>query len=380
MFPPRKLEGTGDKVEAVTEMLRQIAYERGPDEKMPTTREIRGALGVGMATLDNALNELEAQNVLYRRHGVGIFVSPRLNRKTVAVLLDATFFLTPGLSPFWSMLWGGLAREAQARTETRDETFLFNLVTTERAADYPLPDMLARQVAAGQVHAAIAIGLQEAAADYLERAGVPVVGFAGAGRPMVENDGRDVVREGVAALAEQGCTRIGLWRPVTPYRQVAPDIARALEETAAFREALAAHGRTFDEALVRQPLDLIREETPTTQTHQEQGYRLATEVFGEGGANGARPDGIVVTDDMMTSGVLAALAHLDLRAGRDVRIATHANHGSPILFGYEPDLVRIEADPAEIVRTLYACLDRHLAGQPVEEGVVTLALRRAAAP
>jgi DNA-binding LacI/PurR family transcriptional regulator len=58
----------------------------------------------------------------------------------------------------------------------------------------------------------------------------------------------------------------------------------------------------------------------TTECKQEQGYRIAMEVFSS--ARKSFPDGIVINDDLMTRRSLTALAKLRLRAGRDVKIAT----------------------------------------------------------
>jgi DNA-binding LacI/PurR family transcriptional regulator len=381
LSPEEFSSGEGGKVEALAGQLRRIARERGPDGKMPTTREIRDALGVGMATLDNALSELEEQGVIYRKHGVGIFVSPRIHRKTVAVLMDASSFLAPGISPFWGMIWGFLVREAQARAEQeeRDEEYVFNLVTVPSAgSDTPLPELLARGVEAGRVHAALGVGLTAEAADWLLRRGVPFVAFAGTSNRRVVLDGRAVVREGVRALADHGCTRIGLWRPVPPYQAVHLEFIVHPEEIGAFGEALTERGLTLQSNLVRQSLHLIPHDGgKTTLTNQEQGFRLAMEVFGPGGEPVRRPDGIVSTDDMMTQGALAAFDRLGVRVGEDVRIATHANRGSHVLFGYEDRLARVEVDPEEIVRAMFAMLDRAFAGEAAGDYEVRLSARRA---
>ena len=66
-----------------------------------------------------------------------------------------------------------------------------------------------------------------------------IVSFAGRGHPTVANDGKAVVREGVAALARRGCERIGLWRPVTPYRQTTPEMVQKLEANSPLGRVLA---------------------------------------------------------------------------------------------------------------------------------------------
>jgi hypothetical protein len=66
--------------------------------------ELCDTLGVSKATLDGALRELEGHNMVYRRHGVGIFVSP-LMRRTIVVICPPDFALRPGIRDFgtyWS--------------------------------------------------------------------------------------------------------------------------------------------------------------------------------------------------------------------------------------------------------------------------------------
>jgi hypothetical protein len=57
----------------------------------------------------------------------------------------------------------------------------------------------------------------------------------------------------------------------------------------------------------------------------------------------------------MTTGALAAFRELGPRVGEDVRVATHVNAGSVLLYGYESRLARVEVDPAEVVRASSTC-------------------------
>jgi DNA-binding LacI/PurR family transcriptional regulator len=369
------------KVDALAEQLRRIAHERGPDSKMPTAREIRDALGVGMSTVNDALELLEARNVIYRKHGVGIFVSPQLHRKTIAVLMDEMYFRAPGISPFWTILWGLLVHEAENRAESRDEAFSFHLVTAEQATEAPLPEMLARSIQSGQVHGVLGIGLTERVAGWLRSCKVPTVVFAGPGDYMVRLDGTAVIRQGVYALADKGCQRIALWRPVTAFRTTSLEFIVHPEEIGAFTEALHECGLTLIPRQVRQTLHLLTGEEPkTTLTHQEQGYLLATEVFTAPEADKERPEGIVITDDMMTWGVITALNRLGVRVGTDVQIATHSNKGSRVLFGYEDIITEIQVDPEEIARTMFRLLDEALDGSATPEVTVDLDARRRPTP
>src|SRR5690242_3600057 len=85
--------------------LREMAHQRGPNIKLPTTRELCTSLNTNAMTLSNALRRLERDNVIYRRQGSGIFVSPKLHCKNIRVLMNAMFVDADGVSPFWGILW-----------------------------------------------------------------------------------------------------------------------------------------------------------------------------------------------------------------------------------------------------------------------------------
>jgi len=123
----------------------------------------------------------------------------------------------------------------------------------------------------------------------------------------------------------------------------------------------------------RRPLypDLIRVPHLPPQTSlslQEQGYMLAREVF-EGPVS-ARPDGLVISNDMMTDGALVAFEELGIRIGSDIKLVTHANVGSPILFGRTKNMTVIEYDPALLAQAMFSMLDTLMAGQQPAEASV----------
>jgi DNA-binding GntR family transcriptional regulator len=80
--------------------------------------ELRDSLGVSVVTLNRALSELEAQGVISRRHGVGIFVSSQLGQKTIGLVFDRNIF-GANASPFWDML----ISKARDRASSHNEKF-----------------------------------------------------------------------------------------------------------------------------------------------------------------------------------------------------------------------------------------------------------------
>lgn len=372
VFPPTKAQ-------TIRARLADLAFRLGPGAKLPTVLALRDDLGVSVATVNGALADLEARGIVERRHGVGVFVSPQLFKRRVSLVCDPAFFCTPGTSPFWSLLVERV-RE-RARVEDEELSFHFALPAaahgdTRGGGGAGMPhDGLARDIAAGRVHGVLAVGLSLAAVDWITAQSVPVVAFAGPGRYLVVLDDETMIRHGVAALAGQGCRRIGLWRP-----DPSPDAASE-NGALAFRAALQAHGLDWDPELVSTERHLLAGGAPVGAngclaaglTKREQGYYLARGVFGAPAvASGPlpRPDGVLCSDDMLTSGVLLALHKRGLRPGRDIAVATHANAGSPVLVGDENALIRIEFDPAALVGAMFAHLETLMRGQNPPEPVV----------
>jgi DNA-binding LacI/PurR family transcriptional regulator len=145
-------------------------------------------------------------------------------------------------------------------------------------------------------------------------------------------------------------------------------VETSLEKT--YRETLELHGLPLDASLVKTNRHLIPENGIVTISVQEQGYHSVLSLFE--GPKDSWPDGIFINDDIMTQGALAALQKLELRAGRDILIATHANRGSNVLMGYEDSLIVIEQDPLDVVQALFDLLEPLLDGRQPEQKHIVL--------
>jgi DNA-binding LacI/PurR family transcriptional regulator len=167
----------------------------------------------------------------------------------------------------------------------------------------------------------------------------------------------DVVKLGVEALAARGCRRLALWSEMWSK----PDDGRRdakRNETAAFRRALSAHGLEFHNKWIRpQAREIV------APASFDQARDWVNQVFAA--PREGWPDGLLITNDILTRDVMAALQKLDIVANRDVVIASHANTDSPVLRPYEDELTLIEYDSGEIVQTMFDQLEALLRGEPV---------------
>jgi DNA-binding LacI/PurR family transcriptional regulator len=351
------------KFQAVCARLTDLAHRLGPGEKLPTVAQLRDQLGVSVATLNTALGELEAQHILQRKHGVGIYVSERLHHRTICLVCDPSFFQAAATSPFWNML----IERSQKRAEAHQEQFSYHFSLPQSSNGEPrlapLHEGLLREIKAGCVDGILAVGLNTPDTAWMEEQWVPFVAFAGPGPYVVGMDNARLVDIAVEQLAAQGCRRIAFWSAVSPHRtEGQPPRATVPLGVREFKAAMERHGLTFEPALVEDNCHLCREDgKPHTVTHQEQGYNTACRVFGD--QKIAPPDGIVCADDMLLVGALNLLPKLGVRVGEDVRIATHGNIGSPVLLGWEDRLTIIAYDPDEVVAEMFRLLERLMEGE-----------------
>jgi DNA-binding LacI/PurR family transcriptional regulator len=358
------------KIESVRTRLTELAHSLGPGAKMPTVVELRESLGISLTTLHTALGDLEAQGVLMRRHGVGIFVANDLHHKNIALLCDPTFYRVPGLSPFWDML----VEHARQRAAEHEEGFQLHFVQPDSKDGVPISDSLRADFEAGRVDGLLVIGTSQRVMDYLESLTIPMVVFAGPGRYAIILQTDNVVTEGVEVLASQGCRRIARWSPQAAYRTVTYPTTET-QPRKIFRETLERFGLTFDPALYEDNFYLIPYPAgETTLSNQEQGYEVARRLFSQ--PREFWPDGVISTDDMLTRGALTYLERSGIRVGVDFQMVTHANIGSQVLLGYEDVLTLIEVDPAAVVAGMFAQLETLMRGETPSQSHVLLAAKR----
>jgi DNA-binding LacI/PurR family transcriptional regulator len=371
-----------NKTQAIRSSLLELANDLGPDARLPTMNELRDSLGVSVVTLNRALSELEAQGIISRRHGVGIFVSSQLGQKTIGLVFDRNIF-GANASPFWDML----ISKARDRASSHNEKFSLFLAMGSDSEGLQIPHDLTNAVTQGRLHGIIFIGPDQRAVQWLEER-IPLVAYANIhASHYVSIDGGALVRLGTQRLVEQGCQRIGLWIPTGLW--VGPNrVGDSYAEMDAFRETIEAANLPFRPRWIKEdywrappthphaagfPPGILADVLSNTSSFQEQGYYMALEVFGDHHAREDIPDGLVIINDLMTRGAMTAFSKLNIKPGADIKIATHANKGSTALLGYEDDLTLMEIDVEELVDILYQMLEARIADQELFVTKVALA-------
>lgn len=368
-------EREGTKHGAAAEKLTTLARELGPGARLPTFVQLRQDLQVSVTTLMSALSDLEARGILQRRHGVGIYVARDVHRRNVVLLFNPDFLQgEAGGSPFWYQFLQQIWHQSRQRGENFALHFVEKAMPAVRKSRRPLKiasytpigmgDILAADVRSGRIHGVLGAGQPACIGEWLRECGVPYVAFAGYARHQVALDTPLGIQLGVEALASRGCRRIGFWTS---------DRAEGDNEThPVYRRTLAALGLRYDPALV-----LGGDVMPGGISQIAMGEWAARTVFGSPAESAAppfpRPDGVLCGSDTLARGALPALLQLGIRPGIDLPFATPTNAGSPLLFGFEDHLIRLEMDPVRLVSEMYGLLDALLENRAPAEELVKLA-------
>ena len=347
----------------VYDEIRAMALRLGPDARLPTMTQLRDTLGASIATLDSVLGDLEARNIIRRKQGSGIYVASHVKRP-IALLINLGQFSHSNASPFWSLL----LEQARQRAAQWSDIVHFYATFDEEDSKAPLVGSLRENIERGRIQGILGVGIPTGVSDQLIALALPHVVYAAYGGLMVAQDHNSLIESGVAALAAQNCKNIQMWRQMPAAHEIVSVAQENSRISAIFRRALDRNGLSgVPDALWQDSEQFVRIEAGLTmENRQEQGFHLAQAAFG--GAE-TPPDGILLLDDMVTFGALAALRKMRIEPGRDVKIATHANAGSSILMGYEDAITRLEFNSAELIETMFALLEAWMRGEKPAENI-----------
>ncbi len=341
--------------------LSQMAYSLGPSAQMPTFANLCAQTRVSKATLDAALGQLEAQGIVMRRQGAGIFVSSTL-RRSIALVCDPKFSVNPRIRGFWELI----VREAQLRVagSQYNLAFHFSTMVNDATDEPPLHPGLMDDIRANRVQGALTVGVPLQAIEWMSAQDVAVVAFAGLGPVSVNMDGADLVELGIEALAARGCRRLAMWS-ATWDEPECENRERNRVDAQMFRRALAARNLKFETCRLRPQ---AREKAGRSNFDEARDW--VRETFGA--PRESWPDGLFLSNDILTRDVMPALQKFGVVPNRDIVIASHANTDSPVLRAYEDDLTLIEYNSGEIVQTMFDQLETLLRGESVSNPRITI--------
>lgn len=341
------------KPQMLCRQLTELAHRLGPGARLPRVLEMSRDFQVAPSTLNQALHEVERSGLITRRRGSGVFVTElaaaHAIKTHIALICRPSLFRMAGHSPVWDML----VQMIQERTEESGAHFDCYF-SREEGATPPLPNAIVKAVEERQINGVFGVGLPEKGALWIMEQGVPVVNLFSRGHVTVLLDASQTISLGLSELRARGCSRIAVWIPILEVSSEAEARRTRDNRRTLFESALSEAERAMLPELTPENYPWMNAVVGIALTSAQQGFEMAQRTFRKPRAEW--PDGIIITEDTMTHGVLMALRQLNLQVGRDVQIATHANKGTPLLMG-EDDLVRVEVNPEEIVNVLFAHME-----------------------
>jgi len=156
-----------------------------------------------------AIEELERDEIVYRRGRVGVFVSTKVRQKNYHVVLNPNMLQNPGASPVWGQVCGTLLSIAEGRA-ANGESYTFHMSNSlEKPGS--VRDLFFAELEHGRITAVIGLGMNYSLVQQINRHRVPVVSYAGAGNHIVASTMHEQIEVVTAMLAQAGCRRIELW-------------------------------------------------------------------------------------------------------------------------------------------------------------------------
>ena len=318
---------------------------------LPSVAEIRSELGVSQDTVAKAFAVLEQEGLIERKRRKGVFVADPLKRTGEIAIVLSQVHLSKHASPFYARQCAHLRQQLHA-VNPRWTVKLHLGVSTVPGPDLPVTLDLLDPTVLPRLRGVLSfVGLFEVGVRLAE-AGVSVVYFAAqptSNAATVCLDHDQMLRDGIRHLADVGCRNVCLLS--TRYIGTKP-VGRDPVPVAA--AAAAACGLRFRNEWIG------HEEGGWGERH---GYDLFMRVWDQG----ARPDGVLVSDDVLCHGVLRAIQERQVNLPRDLRLVTNANRGFD--FPYPRPVSRVEFDLDVMADKAVRMLETLCKGQKLKQTV-----------
>jgi DNA-binding LacI/PurR family transcriptional regulator len=335
----------GNKAVDASRMLERMARHIGPGNKLPTVRDLCKTMQISRYTMDAALNDLEAQGLLARKHGSGLYVTSLVQTRRIAFVVRRDIIeSSKGAADSTHLIIDGLRAEG-ARRNTLLTCYSYDPNhDKEKFGLQPIE----WDVQNGRVDGVIVGGLNATQGNPLQTLGIPCVVISGDvdhRAVQVRYDFPAMISKGAQALLQAGRRRVGLAYPVRANNSAFGD---SLE---LFRQSMREMG--------------IEEDSRWLMPFSADEVRIraleASRQFHRLWERPDRPDALLSLDDQFTAGLLHAVEVLRVEIPGDLLVASHANKGLN-LFDHH-SVIRIEYDMGDIAARLLGALDDLIAGR-----------------
>ncbi|MDD5705623.1 MAG: GntR family transcriptional regulator [Kiritimatiellae bacterium] len=346
------------------ELRADIGRQCQPGDMLPSENDLVKRHAVHRGTIRQALDVLVREGLIQRYHGRGTVVVDRLATGEFAVVVKPQF-LGADASPYWATAAAAIGEALSTRNSRWGAKLHLGRLCEDSAEHRASLDLFEAEVLK-RLRGVFAFHWLGPREKELRAARVPVVQFGAhvddAATPWdeplrnsVDFDHPSFYEQALVHLKKAGCRNIGVLVHALPDCS-----ARYLDVIARCVEA---------QGLQISP-GWLRARAETGGSVEQGGY----ETFRRLWETSPRPDGLLVTDDMICRGVLRASLQLGIELPGHLRLISHANRC--VTLPYHKTVTRIEFDPAAQARAAVDLMLRLLrnpeAAEPTIRVPVTL--------
>jgi len=332
----------------VAEILRgEIASGLRPGDRLESESALAARLGVSLPTVREALSTLAHEGLVSRRHGSGTYVIGTRRDGRIAILIDLDIS-HPRTSRFYLRVTQRLRRFFEERGSPA-RLYVGHAEPGGREPEGLTCREFLEDLALDRLNgvAAVAVNAHRSWMEPLRARRVPVVGNTRGYQFRVFQDYEGLVRAGVDELVRCGRRRLALLGSVCP--------------------------EVFESSLRTRGLP-VRREWMRVAVHGSRPGSAAAGLVAAWNASRERPDGLLVTDDLLFMDAVNAIVSLGVRVPEDLCVVTHSNRGCMPPLPFPATL--LEFDPDEFADAMGAMLETLLAGRRPPRREVVLGFER----
>ena len=300
----------------IVRLKRMIRQNHKAGDRLPPIRQLASRFRVSPVAICQSLAVLTHEGLVERRVGSGVYVREQVDERPVGVVLGIDFAI-PGSSYFWRQLTQEV-RLRLAEQGVRSRLYA-GFWRPERGDGYPLCQELNDDIVNDRLRAVACVSgpFLPGWDTVLRERGVPMVAYGretGGDRDFSVNlDYSGMIREATARLIAAGRRKLAF---ITWTGPLGSGLRQPNLHLEAFASVLAEHHLPLNEHWVRE------EFSPHLTGGTWEEFR---EIWT---GSDEKPDGLIVTDDVLFRGVAKAVGELGIRVPEQLLIVTQANRGA----------------------------------------------------
>ena len=342
----------------IADVIREeIRTRHKPGDRLETDLALARRFSVSNVTTREAMLSLLQEGLVQRKHGSGTFVAqqkaPAASIGRHVAIWTELDIAEPRTSSFYSRVVHGLKVFLEEQGVAH-QLYLGRRKPWEALGKSSCPQLW-EDIKSGRLNGILALGASPLWLESLDQKAVPVVGWIDTYSHRVTMDVAGMMRSAVKYLLANGRRKIMMLRWDSPPRADTYDpTGNALE--AVMRE----NDADIRPAWVRSDLNPSRDGA---------GWEEFQKIWDAGTE---KPDGLIVTDDLLFRDVAMAILALEIHVPDDLMVVTHANKGSGMFYPFP--VLRLEMDIDQVIEQMGRMLLDLMKGRSVNVTEVDIPL------